>query len=93
MSVRRSRRPVWVVLLLAMCLLAVGFHFLGECFTHAAASPLDSPHPGYDLAEDQFVLTSAAAPSAASGGLWGVSPLLQSVGLASLAPPVPPPDI
>jgi hypothetical protein len=93
MSVRPSSRLGGVVLLLAVCLLAVGFHFLGECFTHAAASPLESPHPGYDLAEDQFVLASAVAPSAACGGLWGVSPLLHSVDLASYAPPVPPPDL
>lgn len=93
MSVRPSCRPTGVVLLLALCVLAVGFHFLGECLTHATASALDSPHPGYDLAEDEFVLNSAAAPSAASGGDWGASPLLQPVGLASLAPPVPPPDL
>ena len=93
MSVSPSRRHAGVVLLLAMCLLAVGLHFVGECFTHAAVSPLDYRHSAYDLAEDQFVLSSAITPAAASGGLWGVPPLLQSVELASIAPPVPPPDL
>jgi hypothetical protein len=93
MSGRCRRRPASAALLLALCLVAVGFHFLGECVTHAAPSPLDSPHPGYDLAEDQFVLASALAPSAEPGSLWGASPLLLPMGLASLPPPVPPPDL
>jgi hypothetical protein len=93
MSVSRRRRPTAAFLLLAMCLLAVGFHFLGECITHAKASPMESPHPAYDLMEDQFVLGSSITPSARAGDVWGASPVLQSMGLASLGPPVPPPDL
>jgi hypothetical protein len=93
MSGRISSQPTWAILLLVICLLALGFHFVGESLTHAAAPAADSPHPGYDLAEDQFVLTSAIAPSAGSNSLWGAAPLLQTVALASLAPPSPPPDL
>ncbi len=93
MSGRISSRPAWAVLLLVVCLVALGFHFVGESLTHAAAPAMDAPHPGYDLAEDQFVLTSAVAPSARSSSLWGAAPLLPSVGPASYTPPVPPPDL
>jgi len=93
MSGRNSSRPAWAVLLLVVCLVALGFHFVGESLTHAAAPAADSPHPGYDLAEDQFVLTAANAPSTGPNGLWGAAPLFQSVALASFAPPVPPPDL
>jgi hypothetical protein len=93
MSGRNSSRPVWAVLLLIICLVALGFHFVGESLTHTAAPAVDSPHPGYDLAEDQFVLTSTITPSARSSSLWGAAPLLQSVGLASLAPSAPPPNL
>ncbi len=93
MSGRTSSRATWAVLLLVICLVALGFHFVGESLTHATAPAMDSPHPGYDLAEDQFVLTSAIAPSAGSSSLWGAAPLLQSVGLASPPPPAPPPNL
>jgi hypothetical protein len=93
MSGRISSRPTWAILLLVICLVALGFHFVGESLTHAAAPTADSLHPGYDLAEDQFVLTAAIAPSAGSSSLWGAAPLLQAVALASLAPPSPPPDL
>jgi hypothetical protein len=93
MSSRTRCRPGWGAMLLVFCVAALGSHFIGESLTHAATPAPDSLHPGCDLAEDQFVLASALAPSAESGSLWGASPLLHSVALASLAPPVPPPDL
>ena len=90
---RRSTRPPWAVLLLVICLVALGFHFVGESLTRTAAPAVDSPHSGYDLAEDQFVVTAAVAASAGPSRLWGAAPLLQSLGLARYAPPVPPPDV
>ena len=92
MSSRNSSQPAWAILLLVLCLLALGFHFVGESLTHTAAPAVDGCHSGYDLAEDQFVLTSAITPSARSCSLWGAAPILQSAGLDSLAPPAPPPD-
>jgi hypothetical protein len=90
---RNSSRPAWAILMLILCLIALGFHFVGESLTHTAAPAMDTPHPSYDLAEDQFVLTSAITPSAGSSSLWGAAPLLQSAGLDRLAPPAPPPDL
>jgi len=92
MSGKSSHRAGWGVLLLAVGLLALGSHFVGECVIHTVAPASDGLHPEYDLAEDQFILNGAFAPTVDPGGLWGAAPLLQSMQLASLAPPAPPPD-
>lgn len=96
MSSRISRG--WTCLLLVVCLLAVGFHFVGESLTAAragmpAATAGHRLHPGHDLAGDQFVLSASAGLVGDPGHLWGPSPLLPAAGLAGVRPPTPPPDI
>jgi hypothetical protein len=93
MSGSTSARPGWAVGLLAICLLALALHFVGESVTHAAAPLVDASHPEYDTSEDQFVLAASTDPTAASRGAWGAPPLLKSPGQSSLAPPSPPPDL
>lgn len=88
----------WASLLLVACLLAVGFHFVGESLTAAqaglpAARAGQGLHPEHDLAGDQFVLSAFVGLSGESGRLWGPPPLLRSAGLASFTPPTPPPDL
>jgi hypothetical protein len=85
-------------LLLVACLVAVGFHFFGESLTAArpslpAARAGQGLHPEHDLAGDQFVLAAYVGLCGESGSLWGPPPLLLAAGLASFAPPTPPPDL
>jgi hypothetical protein len=88
----------WASLLLVACVVAVGFHVLGESLTAAhtnlpAVRSSPGLHPEHDLAGDQFVLSASAGLPRPSGSLWGAPPLLLAAGLASFSPPTPPPDL
>ena len=90
--------PGWAGLLLVACLLAVGFHFVGESLTAAQASlpaaiAWQGLHLEHDLAGDQFVLSASVGLGSESSRLWGPPPLLLAAGLASFTPPTPPPDV
>ncbi len=95
-----SRRPRHASLVLAICLVALCFHFVGESLGpeagpagSPAAAAARSPHPGHDLAEDQFVLSELCGLAVESGARWAAPPRLVSAGLARLAPPAPPPNL
>ncbi len=99
MSSRSDRGPRRPALVLAMCALALGLHFVGESLAVdiAPASPLTtsaspSADPGHDLAEDQFVLSSPLALPVESGSPWIRPTRPPSAGLTRLAPPAPPPN-
>jgi hypothetical protein len=92
--------PTWTVRVLAVCLLALGFHFVGESLALATtpsqllvAAPGQSPHPGHDVTEDHFVMTAVDRLSVEPGFLWDRPAPLVEVYLIHLAPPVPPPNL
>lgn len=98
MSRRSSANLPLAEVLLVICLVSLGFHLVAESLDAAparlcAATAADNPYPEHDLADDQFILTTADGPSAESCGPWGASPLLLFMGLPELSPPVPPPDL